>query len=98
MTKDTERRYQIARQLNSIISICTLASDEQVEAIFDAIDLISPEFAADQAAEIDAALNDPEFMREVEAVFGKTTPEEAAAKIAEWEAERQRRKASEQAC
>ena len=74
--KSAEERYQIAKELDSIVHSCALASDEQVEAIFDAIDIISPKYASDRDAEIKATLNDPAFQKEVEAICGTITPEE----------------------
>lgn len=61
-----EERYRIAETIDSILHSCVLASDEQVEALFDAIDIVSPEFAADQTAELNAALNSPEIIAAVE--------------------------------
>lgn len=61
-----EERYRIAETIDSILHSCVLVSDEQVEALFGAIDIVSPEFAADQTAKLNAALNSPEIIAAVE--------------------------------
>lgn len=66
--KTIAERYHIAKSLDSILHTVVLANDEQVEAIFDACELISPEFVAEQTAELDAALNSAEIQAEVEAL------------------------------
>jgi hypothetical protein len=58
--KTKEERYQIAKLLDSIIFTRDLADDEQLDALFDAIEIVSPEYAAEQAAEIEADINSPE--------------------------------------
>lgn len=58
--KNAEERYQIAKTLDSIIFTRDLITDEQMFALLDAVEIISPEFVAEQAAEIEAAMNSPE--------------------------------------
>lgn len=94
MKKTKQERYQIAKVLESILRTAILANDEQVDALFDAIDIISPEYSADLSVELDAALNSPELLWDVEKICGKITPQEASALVAQWEAARERKTAS----
>lgn len=57
--KTTVQRYQIAKALDSIIFTRDL-TDEQMDALFDAVEIVSPEFVAEQNAELEAAMNSPE--------------------------------------
>lgn len=57
--KNAEERYQIAKALDSIIFSRDL-TDEQMDALFDAVEIVSPEFVAEQNAELEAAMNSPE--------------------------------------
>ena len=56
--KEIKRRYELARMLEHIMLTCPLTEEED-EAIWDAMDIVSPEYMEDLVEELDAVMYGP---------------------------------------